>query len=192
MLISFGSSESLGSVHLFTTFVTSMMRRSGVDRARDRHSHSQSETFNKCHRPMRSKSVWESSLTGALPSQGAAGESCHRESDLMSHQPIRGSYCPPTTNERQGNADVTQLMTVSPSHFITDVTTNQQPLSSAIVNGEFGKFVHHQCSPDLSDCIFILHNISHWTRETDAIIVIPHIAQSHPDSIPTPNHSLEV
>ena len=102
----------------------------------------------------------------------------------MSHRPIRGSYCPPPTNERQGSADVTELMTMSPSQFITDVTTNQQPLSSAIVNGEFGKFVHHQCSPDLSDCIFLLHNISHWTRETDAIIVIPHIAQSHPDSEP--------
>ena len=100
----------------------------------------------------------------------------------MSHRPIRGSYCPQMTNERQASADVTELMTMSPSQFITDVTTNQQPLSSAIVNGEFGKFVHHQCSPDLSDCIFILHNISHWTRETDAIIVIPHIAHSHPDS----------
>ena len=98
----------------------------------------------------------------------------------MVQQPIRGFACLLTTNERPGNAGVTQLMTVSPSHFITDVTTNQQPLSSAIVNGEFGKFVHHQCSPDLSDGIFILHNISHWTRETDAIIVIPHIAPSHP------------
>ena len=148
----------------------------------ERGTGSQSEARYKCHRPMRSK--WESSLTGALPSQGAAGESCHRESALMSHRPIKGCYCPQMTNERQGSADVTELMTMSPSQFITDVTTNQQPLSSAIVNGEFGKFVHHQCSPDLSDCIFLLHNISHWTRETDAIIVIPHIAQSHPDSEP--------
>ena len=87
----------------------------------------------------------------------------------MSHRPIRGSYCPQMTNERQASADVTELMTMSPSQFITDVTTNQQPLSSAIVNGEFGKFVHHQCSPDLSDCIFLLgkpsKKINHDYRE---------------------------
>ena len=46
MLISFGSSEfPVGSVHLSGTFVTYMMRRSGVARARVRDTH--------CYQPTR-------------------------------------------------------------------------------------------------------------------------------------------